>query len=84
MFVPSPDGTKVLHNRIWGDRPNEPDLNVLSVDFMDGRHETRISPRNPNLTVVDLQFYDETSEAWPLATIPVTPGASASQRRCAR
>ena len=64
MFVPSPDGTKVLHNRIWGDRPNEPDLNVLSVEFMDGRHETRISPPNPNLTVVDLQFYDETSEAW--------------------
>ncbi|HEX6474806.1 MAG TPA: hypothetical protein VF114_06940, partial [Candidatus Limnocylindria bacterium] len=43
MFVPSPDGTKLLHNRIWGDRPNEPDLNVLSVEFLDGSHETRIS-----------------------------------------
>src|SRR5687768_13172280 len=27
---------------------------------------------------------DETSPAWPLATMPVTPGAAASQRRCFR
>src|SRR5262245_5986865 len=27
---------------------------------------------------------DETSEAWPLATMPVTPRVSASQRRCRR
>src|SRR5437016_14593222 len=27
---------------------------------------------------------EETSEAWPLATMPVTPRVSASQRRCRR
>ena len=27
---------------------------------------------------------DATSAAWPLATMPVTPGVSASQRRCLR
>src|SRR5262245_36856914 len=30
------------------------------------------------------RFSDDTSEAWPLATMPVTPRVSASQRRCRR
>ena len=63
MFIPSPDGTKALHNRITM-RKDIYDLNILSIESIDGRHDDRISSADPDLSVVDLEFYDGTSEAW--------------------
>lgn len=63
FLIPSPDATRVLHNRI-DDQKEGPDKNVLSIEDIDGTHEVRISPTDAGISLIDLEFYDGTSEAW--------------------
>ena len=62
LYLPAPDGRRLLHNEITG-RP-QGDLNILSLARLGDSKEVRVSPAEGDITVVDLQFYDGTSEDW--------------------
>jgi WD40 repeat protein len=59
----SPDGTRLLMSTIVP-QPGQPDSNSLFVVNADGSGQRQISPPDSNLPVIDLQFFDGTSEAW--------------------
>jgi hypothetical protein len=62
-FQMAPDGTHILVNEVLP-RKDAPDLNTLLVTNADGTGARRLSPDDPNITLIDLEFWDAASEAW--------------------
>lgn len=59
----SPDGSSLLLN-IVEPRDGMPDLNTLFIANADGTNELQLSPLNPDITVIGLEFFGGTSEDW--------------------
>jgi len=59
----SPDETRLLMN-MTVPQPDQPDSNSLFVANADGSGQRQLSPKGSNEPVIDLQFFDGTSQAW--------------------
>ena len=62
-FQVSPDGARLLEATVLP-RASQPDLTTLFVANADGPRRHQVSPRDPNTTVIQLEFWGGISEAW--------------------
>ena len=60
LLAVSPEATHVLITR---QRPDDTDRYLYEVDI-DGSHERKVSPVDPDIQLIDFDWWDDASEAW--------------------